>query len=385
MICKNCGAVIDNDCSFCTVCGGKIEIEERHPIEVNADDQKISEQKERRVSKLLKTIALVLLGLFIVCSVLFLFTRYIYKGAEYQNEVMMAMPTSLFELTLPSQSSLTNINQAPKPGGKIVFTCQVDKTKNQDQICMINADGTGFRQLTNDLKHEYYYSSLSPDGQSIVFSSSRNGGFEIFEMDLNGRIRQLTSGLGELYAPEISPDGKYIVFTRHIDVRHQYISKMNRDGSNVVNLIDYIDCKDPSWSPDGSKIMFVSSQSGSPQIYLMNSDGSNIQRVTYMEGLRGRTDWSKDGRLASYRGQYENRNREIFLVDTGTTIVQITNGGDNLAPSFSPDGNWIAFTSYRDHFWDPDGCEIYIMRNDGSEVRRLTSNDYCDYQPRWGN
>jgi TolB protein len=77
--------------------------------------------------------------------------------------------------------------------------------------------------------------------------------------------------------------------------------------------------------------------------------------------------------------------REIILFDVdGLNVRQITDGGNNLAPSFSPDGQWLAFTSYRDLYQDPHGCEIYIMRVDGSQITRLTANDYCDWQPRWG-
>jgi Tol biopolymer transport system component len=59
-------------------------------------------------------------------------------------------------------------------------------------------------------------------------------------------------------------------------------------------------------------------------------------------------------------------------------------GGNSQGPSFSPDGQWVAFTAYFDHFGDDHGCEIYIIRVDGTDLRRLTDNDYCDYQPRWG-
>ena len=89
------------------------------------------------------------------------------------------------------------------------------------------------------------------------------------------------------------------------------------------------------------------------------------------------------GSIATYSGQ--SWQREIILTDlNNSTSHQITNGGNNLAPSFSPDGNWIAFTSYMDKYKDDDGCEIYIMRTNGSDIHRLTNNDYCDYQPRWG-
>ncbi len=59
-------------------------------------------------------------------------------------------------------------------------------------------------------------------------------------------------------------------------------------------------------------------------------------------------------------------------------------GGNAQGASISPDSQWVAFTAYYDHPNDDHGCEIYIMRIDGTDLRRLTSNDYCDYQPRWG-
>lgn len=72
--------------------------------------------------------------------------------------------------------------------------------------------------------------------------------------------------------------------------------------------------------------------------------------------------------------------RDIYLVATdGSVVYQLTDGGGNLAPSFSPDGGWITFTSYRD-----GDSEIYIMRADGSGVTQLTFNDRPDWQPRWG-
>jgi Tol biopolymer transport system component len=69
----------------------------------------------------------------------------------------------------------------------------------------------------------------------------------------------------------------------------------------------------------------------------------------------------------------------------GSNSHQLTpSGGNSQGPSFSPDGQWVAFTAYFDKYGDDHGCEIYIIRIDGTDLRRLTNNDYCDYQPRWG-
>lgn len=78
---------------------------------------------------------------------------------------------------------------------------------------------------------------------------------------------------------------------------------------------------------------------------------------------------------------------EIYVMTVGgSNLHQISDPGKNAqGESFSPDGEWIAYSAYTDVAnRNTASCEIYIMRVDGSDVRRLTENQYCDYQPRWG-
>jgi Tol biopolymer transport system component len=113
-------------------------------------------------------------------------------------------------------------------------------------------------------------------------------------------------------------------------------------------------------------------------------DGSGLLQVSHLNGIRGRSDWSSDGmNIGTYAG--DSWLWELFFMSPdGSNLHQMTNGGNNLAPSFSPDGEWVTFTSYMDNYQDANGCEIYIMRVDGSQITRLTYNNYCDWQPRWG-
>jgi TolB protein len=275
---------------------------------------------------------------------------------------------------------------APGPTGKIVYVCQVSAQANRDQICLMNADRSGFRRLTFDDNFENYYPSFSPDGNSVVYSSNRTGSYELYELDLaSGKLVQLTHGIGEVAGPAISPDGRLIVFADNIG-QFSRIWLMNRDGSDPhqIYALSGVDSLDPTWSPDGTRILFASGLGTDKLLYMINPDGSGLQPVGTEFRTRGRTDWSRDGsRIASYAGSPWNWNMYLMNAD-GTGLHQLQVGGVALAPAFSPDGQWIVFTGYLDHPGDPNGCEIYLMQLQDTRITRLTYNNYCDWQPRWG-
>ena len=282
--------------------------------------------------------------------------------------------------------SLTPAASLDQPVGHIVLTCQIYKEISMEQICIMNADGSGYRRLTTEDGVRHFYPSLAPDGRSVVYSAYREDNvYELYELTLaDGVAKRLTDRLGILVAPEISPDGKLIVFTRGSATSDlSYVWLMNRDGSKPHRLIS-IPSWDPTWSPDGRQILFASSMDGSNQLYVINLDGSGLRKVTSLPALRGRSDWSSQGQIVTYSG--DSWKRELFLMSAdGSGLHQVSPaGGNSQGPSFSPDGFWITFTAYFDHMREDNGCEIYIIRTDGTDLRRLTDNDYCDYQPRWG-
>ena len=272
-----------------------------------------------------------------------------------------------------------------EPRGHIVFTCQVFQVQSSNQVCIVDADGAGYRRLTTDDSRQHYYPSLAPDGLSLVYAAFREAGvYEIYEMTLaDGAVRQLTDRLGVVNAPEISPDGTQIVFTHWVAASDRNeIWIMARDGSDPHRLAD-VTGWDPTWSPDGSQILFASNRGGPNQLWAMRLDGSDLHQVGSLPALRGRSDWSALGQIVTYSGQAWQR--ELFLMNAdGSGLRQLSAGGNSQGPSFSPDGRWVVFTAYFDHPNDDHGCELYLLRTDGTDLRRLTDNAYCDYQPRWG-
>ena len=268
----------------------------------------------------------------------------------------------------------------PQPPGHIVFTCQIFRESSRNQICSLDPDKPESNRLTADDVADHFYPSWAPDGRSIVYSSDLAGGYEIFEQPLLGPPHQLTHH-SRAFAPAISPDGNRLAYT----VRHEgdvAIWLANRDGTDPRWLVGQ--AWDATWSPDGAWILHASDRGGTIQLWVIRPDGRQLRQVTELNGLRGRSDWSPVGnRLATYAGPAWER--EIVSFDSmGEHLRWLTDGGNNLAPSFSPDGRWIVFTSYKDRYRDDHGCEIYMMRVNEGMSTRLTDNDYCDWQPRWG-
>ena len=287
----------------------------------------------------------------------------------------------------PEGTAVPTVSSQDVPPGHIVFTCQIFKYQSSDQICIMNPDGTGYRRLTTEDGIRHFYPSLSPDGRRVLYSAFRDeNDYEIYSYELaNGTVDRLTNRSGVLTAPEYSPDGQTITFTRWNPNTDRYqIMTMENNGNNPNN-IPHIEGWDPTWSPDGKQILFASDQNGPVQLFVVRQDGKNLHQISNLPAMRGRSDWSPDRQyIVTYSG--EAWHRELFIMNSdGSNVHQLTpTGGNSQGPSFSLDSQWVAFTAYFDHYGDDHGCEIYIIRTDGTDLRRLTNNDYCDYQPRWG-
>lgn len=295
--------------------------------------------------------------------------------------------TSVFLATpVPATAAVTNPSSTDQPKGRIVYTCQMFGSPSTSQVCIINADGTGFRRLTTDDVRQHNYPSLSPDGKSVIYSAFRDGKiFEIYEMELaSGVAKQLTNRLGGLGSPEISPDGTSIIFRRLApNTNKNFIWWMTRKGESADKISRFAGW-DPTWSPDGKYILFVSDEEGPLKLFRSRSNGDELHRIGNLT-VGGRGDWSPDGQwIVTYAGDPGNRDIYILNIDGSNAHVISPTGGNSQEPSFSPDGQWVVFTASYDRPGDPHACEIYIMRTDGSDLLRLTENDYCDSQPRWG-
>jgi len=285
-----------------------------------------------------------------------------------------ALPTPLATFTKPPPPTREHI-------GRIIFTCT---RGDYNQLCMTNADGTGYQQLST-LEANSYYPVYSPDGKSVVYASNQNGGiFDLFLYTQEGtKLTQLTKNIGNVVSPTFSPDGKKILFANRTGDGPTSLWTVDSNGENADLLytgpstIVAVD-----WAPQGDQIAFAMAvdKPDSYEIFLMNPDGSNVRQLTHnLPGIGGSVDWSPDGKsLLIYAGPPGDKN--IFLINVAAeTAAQLTNGGNNGSPVFSPDGQWIAFISLRNN----EQADIFIMHPDGSDIRQITDNPEPDWQPQW--
>ena len=166
---------------------------------------------------------------------------------------------------------------------------------------------------------------------------------------------------------------------------------MDADGNNPQRLTDndFFDIA-PSWSPDGKRIAFMSRRDGhfigefglSYEIYVMDADGGNEQRLTNNRKNDSSPSWSPDGKWIVFSSDRkgDDVNYEIYVMDAdGGNQRRLTNNRvHDRSPSWSSDGKRIVFSSYRD-----GNGEIYVMDNDGGNQQKLTNNPHLDGDPAW--
>lgn len=182
------------------------------------------------------------------------------------------------------------------------------------------------------------------------------------------------------WVPTVQPEsnGK-IVFVSNRD-GNQDIYSMNIDESNVERLTDDpAEDHSPVWSPDGTKIVFVSDREFNTDIYIMNADGSNVVKVTdsFAEDLN--PCWSPDGTKIAFNSD-RNGPHQIYIMNAdGSNVHQVTDDKDwNAAPTWSPDGTRIAYccTSLSDILsMNPIVSQIRVIQVDGTSIGELSKED----------
>lgn len=279
------------------------------------------------------------------------------------------MATLQLETTtvMPTIPTTQPIPPAPiRPSGKMAYPV-FDVGRQVYDIYIANADGTE-RQL---LIPEASSPDLSPSGNEIAYRSWASDNRGLFARELSGgNVRQLTAqAFLEDTSPKWSPDGGLITFeSRRESDRRARVYLASAGGKNdwvIRRGAEAAFGESPNWAPDG-QIIYSTCLGNNCGLALMNNDGGNTRLVT-TEPADNAPDISPDGRTIAFMSQRDG-NWEIYTVNIdGGQIQRLTsNPANDGLPTWSPDGLTIAFASDRTGHW-----AIWAMNADGTNQREL--------------
>ncbi len=231
-------------------------------------------------------------------------------------------------------------------------------------IGVMDMDGHGARILHGGSSINML-PSWAPDG-NVLYTSFRTGVPSIWLGN-----KRLARDHHQYRRARFSPCGTVLAVS--VDRGSQSdIWLMSPEGEMLENLTNsWADEVSPTWSPDGSKIAFVSSRAGGPQIYVMNRDGSDQRRLTMAGGYNSTPEWGVGDKIL-FAGM-DDGHSDIFTVDLEGNIVRLTQDqGNNRDPAWAPNGRHVTFTSNRDgpyQLWIMTECGRWQFKvSDQSQV-----------------
>ena len=230
---------------------------------------------------------------------------------------------------------------------------------------------------------QYQYDSFSADGSMIGIGWDRGPDARgAYLLDLETWARTDVPGFNN--GASFSPDGRYLLNAVYVSDNDTDIGLYERD-TGVITFLAAHEAWDwlPSFSPDGSKVLFNSYRAGNSDIYLYDMESGELDRLTEAETYEAHGQFSPQGDEILYHEQVSGADFNIHLMTLadGKTVTLGTDTTEESYPSWSPDGRYITFASDRDQ--KPGVADIFIMSRAGEVLRKITNTPYKDGYPFW--
>ncbi len=290
-------------------------------------------------------------------------------------------------------TAVTTLPAASQPVPGLVFTSERD---GNWEIYRMDADGSNLVRLTETDISEGG-AAWSPDGRSLAFWSRRDGNADIFVMGADGSNPHniapdpKENGFEEFYI-RWHPDGQSLAFFSNRFGSEGHSCVVHRVGFMPVNggtqsmepLSGHVGNQETmGWSPDGETLAFSSKSCGGTgvnlQLFLWHIPDDAVTQLTNDEYINAGPAFSHDGRFLAYHS-FRDDNSEIILLDlaSGEAINLTNHPAKDSHPTWSPDDSQIAFVTDRD-----GNDEIYVMNVDGTNLQNLSNHPARDFEPQW--
>lgn len=274
-------------------------------------------------------------------------------------------------ITMPQNSWDGDYSPAVSPDGtKIAFVRGVDAaTRN---IYVVNSNGGEPKQLTFDGRIVRGLSWTS-DSAAIVFSSDRGGTISLWKVPtLGGLPERLGVGGDNAVNPTIARRGDRLAYSEGTASWNIMRIDLNSVRKSAIQLISSTERDSAAqYSPDGKHIAFQSYRSGSQEVWVCDSDGTRLMKLTSFDGpLTGSPSWSPNGEEIAFDSRSGGRSHIYVIKAEGGVPRSITHGDYNdIVPSWSRDGKSIYFGSKRSGSW-----QIWKAAVENGDLRQVTKN-----------
>lgn len=284
------------------------------------------------------------------------------------------LSTTSFLVPVPTNQAQATFSTS-WPGSDVVMSLITPSARvidrNTTALDVIHELGTTFEAYTVLAPEEgtwevrLYGADVPVEGEDVIFGFTTMG-----------------ARGGRVYLPLVKRDRSVsrIAFVSERDGNKE-IYLMNVDGTGLQRLtFNSAEDRWPAWSPNGAQIAFMSNRNGNWEVYVMNADGSGQTNLTNHSANDLSPTWSPDGqRIAFYSDRAGTDDIYLMNSDGGGQLSLTSLLGDERDPTWSPDGQRIAFRGNL----DGGGVEIFVVNADGTGVTNLTLSPGADWNPSW--